>query len=289
MTAESPAGVELLPLAPDAAARLPFDEQTAFDVAAGRRLPFSVVAADRSVAGFAVLGGGALDLEIAPAQRGKGLGRHAAGVLLERPEASGALTAWSHGDHPAAAALARRFGFTADRTLLMMRMALTPASQRSRGRAAAVRSTVHIDAFRPGVDDEAWLDLNARAFANHPEQGRVTQQDLEARMGEAWFDPADFLVARGEASELLGFCWLKIEPDQGAGMTDGEVYVIGVDPAQAGRGLGRTLLNAGLSRLLSRGCRAASLYVEADNLAALPLYTSTGFEVVERHVQYGRR
>ena len=88
-----------------------------------------------------------------------------------------------------------------------------------------------------GADEDAWLAVNAAAFAGHSEQGRWTRADLLAREAEPWFDPAGFLLAERE-NVLLGFHWTKVHAD---GM--GEVYVLGVDPAAHGLGLGSALLD----------------------------------------------
>jgi mycothiol synthase len=138
-----------------------------------------------------------------------------------------------------------------------------------------------IEDFRPDHDDDAWVALNARVFASHPEQGKLTLDDLHARMTEPWFDAADFLVARKDGA-IVGYNWLKVEtPDE-----PGEIYVLGVDPAVAGRGLGRALMIAGLRRLRARGCRTAALYVEADSEGAVHLYRSLGFTDHTIDVQY---
>jgi mycothiol synthase len=67
----------------------------------------------------------------------------------------------------------------------------------------------------------------------------------------------------------------------------GEVYVLGVDPAAQGGGLGRALTLVGLRHLRDRGVRGVLLYVEADNPAAIRLYTSLGFTRAAIDVMYG--
>ncbi|MEO8906650.1 MAG: mycothiol synthase [Microbacteriaceae bacterium] len=267
----------------------PFNEQSRFDVSSGRRTPIVATVwseqEHRRAIGAAILGHGQLDFVIDPVFRGKGLGGVALnGLLATTP---GELTAWAHGDHPAARILAERHGFDAVRRLLQLRAPLgQPLDEPPSGRPerAEQSPTPMITPFRAGIDDEEWVTLNAGVFATHPEQGAVTVADLRERMAESWFDAGDFLIARDEAGHMLGYNWLKIEP----GAQDGEIYVIGVAAASAGRGLGRALMSAGLARLRERGCTAATLYVEADNTTAVHLYRSLGFLDHTIDVQYRR-
>ena len=139
-------------------------------------------------------------------------------------------------------------------------------------------------AFRPGSDEHAWLAVNARAFADHPEQGRWTMDDLRARMAEPWFDPAGFLLAVDAADgRLLGFHWTKVHRHD---PPFGEVYVVGVDPDAQGGGLGTALTLAGLHHLHRSGLSRVILYVESDNLPAMAVYTHLGFTTIETDVQY---
>jgi mycothiol synthase len=70
----------------------------------------------------------------------------------------------------------------------------------------------------------------------------------------------------------------------------GEVYVVGVDPAAQGRGIGATLTLIGLHHLADRlsGNSQATvmLYVEGDNSAAVNTYRRLGFEVFGIDVAY---
>jgi mycothiol synthase len=146
----------------------------------------------------------------------------------------------------------------------------------------ALPDGVHVEAFRPGRDEAAWLRVNARAFASHPEQGRWTPEDLRLREQEPWFDPAGFLMAwRGEpeaGGTLLGSHWTKVHPAGDVGEEPiGEIYVLGIDPDAQGLRLGRALTDLGLAHLRSRGLREVLLYVEEDNAAAVGLYERSGF------------
>jgi len=216
--------------------------------------------------GFALVTGGDLDLVVAPRARGRGIGRR----LLER--ATGVEAAWSHGDHPAARALARSHGFTVARELWLMRRPAGRVPQTPIDVGTTIRP------FRKG-DEEAFLAVNAAAFTTHPEQGSLTLEGLQERMAEPWFD-ADGLFLAERDGALVGFHWTKVHPDG-----TGEVYVVGVSPAVQGLGLGRALVVRGLSHLQPR---EVILYVEADNAGAVNLYRALGFTHVATDVQYRR-
>jgi mycothiol synthase len=132
------------------------------------------------------------------------------------------------------------------------------------------------------IDEQPWLALNAKVFADHPEQGRMSAQDLAVRMSEQWFDPAGFLVATQNQSGtevMVGFHWTKVHGGSGShGHSEiGEIYVLGVSPDLRGTGLAKLLSIRGLEHLRSKGLPAAMLYVDADNKAAISLYESLGF------------
>ncbi len=256
------------------------------------------------------------ELAVGPAYRGHGLGRTLIRAVIA--EAGGApVMLWAHGDLPAAAALAASTGLTRTRALWRMSRSLrVPLAEARLPRGISVRT------FVPGRDEPEWVALNARAFAGHREQGRWTREDIDRREREPWFDPAGFFLAE-RGGRLVGFHWTKIHatgprprreaaaatrgapgqggpdeaaaggggPDEaaaGGGGPVGEVYVIGVNPAEQGSGLGRALTLVGLHYLRNRGLDEVMLYVEESNAAAIRLYESLGFTRAATDVMYGR-
>lgn len=236
-------------------------------------------------AGFALRHAGALTLAVRPDARGRGVGRALLDAAVEEP---GPLTAWSHGDDPAAAALASTHGFDRARALWVMRRptAGAPPLAPTRERAGTT-----VRSWRP-EDEAGLLATNAAAFADHPEQGAMDADDLHARMAEPWFDPAGLFVADGGTRGIEGFHWTKVHPRRDpSGPLTGEVYVVGIAPAAQGSGLGRTLTLTGLHHLVEeRGVDEVLLYVESDNAPAVALYSGLGFTHADEdtHVQYRR-
>ncbi len=220
------------------------------------------------------------ELVIHPDRRRQGLGRALVGELAD---AAGGhtLRLWAHGDLPAAAGLARVTGFERFRALWQMRRPLAGPLDRPVLPASRTLRT-----FVPGQDEDEWLSLNGRAFAKHPEQGGWTRHDLELREREPWFDPAGFFIVERDGL-MAGFHWTKVHPpgeqggspDPGAPPSSGlgEVYVVGVDPAEQGSGLGRALTLAGLHHLRDLGVAEVMLYADEDNVPAIRMYEGLGF------------
>jgi mycothiol synthase len=217
-----------------------------------------------------------------PDFRRRGIGRMLLSHALMHAESQHAarIDVWAYNDSPASARIAAQFGFRPTRRLQHLHRHAGDAPAAACARGATLR------AFRPGIDDHAWLALNNRVFAGHPENGVWTLDDLRARMAQPWFDPADFLML-DVGGATAGFCWLKIEERGDEGRV-GEVYVIGVAPEQRGRGHARHLLAAALRHMASRGARTAAIYVDAANAGAVALYESAGFHHHHQDICYSR-
>jgi mycothiol synthase len=249
----------------------------------------------------------AAELVVHPVARGRGHGRALGLALLKESEKR--LRVWAHGGHASARHLAQTLGLTRFRELRQMRRPLGPPAELDIPEPT-LPPGVAVRTFRPGEDDAAWLAVNAAAFAHHPEQGSLTQRDLDDRKAEPWFDPEGFFLAVragagagdggngsgsgvGEAlgpalgpapgnGDFLGFHWTKVHAEERLG----EVYVVGVRPDAQGGGLGRALTAIGLRYLAAQGLPTAMLYVDADNTAAVTVYERLGFTTYETDLMY---
>lgn len=238
-------------------------------------------------------GGATGELVVHPRHRRHGVATTLVGALLDRMNQAGSdgaggthphrgrLRLWAHGEHPGAARLAERFGFTRARVLLRLRRSLLSPLERTR-----LPEGVWLRHFVVGTDEQRFVEVNNRAFAWHPEQGGWDVESVRIREAESWFDPEGFLLAVDGDDRLLGFHWTKVHSKS---EPIGEVYVLGVDPSAHGRGLGVGLTLAGLHYLRGKGLREVMLYVEADNEAAVAMYRKLGFTNWDTDVAYLRR
>jgi mycothiol synthase len=196
------------------------------------------------------------------------LGVEALGAALAvvRSEGGGRVNWWAFTPADDHERIAERLGLRPDRGLYQMRRPLPTEAV----------TDVATRPFEVGRDEDAWLRVNNRAFATHPEQGGWDVDTLRAREAEPWFDPAGFLLHERDG-RLAAFCWTKVHDDHEPRL--GEIYVIAVDPDFHGLGLGRDLTLAGLDWLHRGGIDIGMLYVDAGNDAAVGLYRKLGFTV----------
>jgi mycothiol synthase len=251
---------------------------------AGDRTKHLVAEVDDAIVGYLNLVPAAdapamAEAAVHPDARRRGIGSEL--IRTGLAEGGSGARVWAHGNLEPARATAAALSLVAARELLQMRRPLSELPP------VTVSDGVLLRTYQGPRDDAELLRVNNAAFSWHPEQGGWTDADIAERRGESWFDPEGlFLAFDVQTGKLLGFHWTKIH-----GPALGEVYVVGVDPDAQGRGLGATLTLAGLHYLADRlgPDSTVTLYVEADNSAAVKTYERLDFEVFTADVAYTLR
>jgi len=141
--------------------------------------------------------GAVAELVVRPSARRRGIGRWLLDAARERAARDGAreLKLWAYGALPASAAIAARRGLVATRTLLQLELPLDDLPPEPNLDGYVVRT------FDLAHDSEPWLDLHNEIFADHPENGRWSIEDVEARLRQPWFSAEDFLIAEALADD----------------------------------------------------------------------------------------
>lgn len=258
-------------------------------------------AAGPTVVGYAQLTGSGdeatAELVVHPDHRRRG---HGSALVRALVDAEPAVAVWAHGDLPGARAVADGLGLVRTRELLKMRRRSSdgPAVTAPRPPEGIETGTLAEAASEggtrwPGMDARAeFLRVNNAAFSWHPEQGGWTRGQLDDRLAVDWVDPAGIFLAVDTTTErprLAGFHWTKTVAEPGEPV-EGEVYVVGVDPVDQGRGLGGLLTALGVEHLEGPvGAESVVLYVEGDNRPAIRTYERLGFAVDHRDVTYASR
>lgn len=233
---------------------------------------------ESGLVGYLNLAPGMAEVTVAPAARRRGVGTALIRTaLIEADDAR----IWAHGNLPSARAAAAALGLVAVRELWQLRRSLADLP--------AVPDGFAVRTYPGSAADDELLRVNNAAFSWHPEQGGWRARELEDRRAESWFDPEGLFLSY-EGDRLLGFHWTKIHPASQTEPELGEVYVVGVDPAAQGRGLGAALTLVGLHHLAAKlgPDGVVLLYVEADNTAAVKTYRRLGFDLHSADVAYAR-
>lgn len=262
----------------------PLSDQSWLDLTTGDEGPAAALHRDRDgvVVALAQLapGHGTWSVELVADERSDDEARVALvdagyGLVDQIDAGHGPTFWWARDATPHDEALAARLDLDVGRRLLQM----------TRRLPTGLPVEVETRDFVPGVDEQAWVETNNRAFAGHPEQGGWTVAKLGDRTAEAWFDPAGFRLHERDG-RLAAFCWTKLHPDHEPVL--GEIYVIGVDPDFQGLGLGRQLTLAGLDSISSRGVGTGMLFVDAASAGAVAMYERLGFTVARTDLAFVR-
>jgi mycothiol synthase len=243
---------------------------------------------DDDLAGYLQVDDESAELVVEPSHRRRGVG----GRLLDLLPAG--TRVWAHGDRPEAEAFVAAHGLEMVRELYLLGRRFDEAGPID---DPVLPDGLRARPFRPGRDEDEWLRVNAAAFAHHAEQGRMTRADLDARVEEPWFDPKGLILVVPEADPdtVAASHWTKIavqgrprDLDGAKPVEVGEVYVVAVDPAYQGKGLGKPVTLLGLQYLRDQGVDDVILYVDGDNPAALAVYRGLGFETRSVDRMYAR-
>jgi len=252
-----------------------------------------LVEKDNQVIGYAhldqtdLVAGPSVELVVDPSYRGAGVGK---ALLSEAIKICGkTLRLWVHGEAEVAHSLAASFNFEKIRTVLQMSKSLTDIQP-----LPVLDKEIIIRSFLPGIDSDAWLELNNKVFKDHPEQGGWQLSDLNHRLNEEWFDEKGFFIVE-KNKQVIASTWTKVHGEHShdhdgeashAHPAIGEIYITAVDPEYTGLGIGKALTITALNYLKYQGLTDAMLYVDFDNKAALNLYDSLGFKLSSKDILY---
>jgi mycothiol synthase len=136
--------------------------------------------------------------------------------------------------------------------------------------------------------DEALLsEIQNRCFAGAWGYNPNTVADIVWQLKVRSNCPEDVILAL-DKGEVIGYCWTESECGRGpsTGQPKGRIYMLGVDSQYRGRSLGKQLLLMGLWHLRKQGRKLIDITVDTENVAAITLYQSLGFQLCRETVWY---
>lgn len=139
---------------------------------------------------------------------------------------------------------------------------------RTAAAAITLRPAAPADAMAIGAVFDAAVRAGWTYLGDLVTEPMFTPQDWDQLVADH-LPPRVLLVAAGETDGIVGYT--AVHPE------DGEMFLLFVHPAYAGRGVGRALLAAAHDALRAAGCRETFLFVHEQNERALAVYTAAGY------------
>ena len=135
--------------------------------------------------------------------------------------------------------------------------------------------------------EERLVQIQNRCFAGTWGYNPNTIEDIAWQLGIKGNSPDDVILA-WDGSRVIGYCWTVADcgQDLSTGRNKGRIYMMGVLPTHRRGGVGKKLLQAGLSHLKSKGREIIDITVDSKNKAAVKLYDSEGFQLYEETLWY---
>ena len=180
-----------------------------------------------------------------------------------------------------AAELLKDLGFNLVRCFNELRVDLSRTVLEAKGQFDSARCCMK------SGEEEQLVEIQNRCFTGtwgyDPDAARHIDWWLQFRRNSL----NDILLTR-QGNKVTGFCWTgtMCGSDLTTGRSKGRIYMLGVDPECRRRDVGRKLLLAGLSYLKSKGREIVDITVDSQNIVAVNLYRSVGFEPLENTLWY---
>jgi mycothiol synthase len=140
--------------------------------------------------------------------------------------------------------------------------------------------------FVVGQDERTSMLIENESFQSEWEFLPVELGEIEGFVHSPCFQAEGVIYAVYE-EQVVGECWSWIDTE--AAERHGDVWCLCVHPRHRRRGLGRTLLLAGVQWLRGQGVPSITLFVDGANDRARHLYESVGFVSVEEQVWYRKQ
>jgi mycothiol synthase len=141
--------------------------------------------------------------------------------------------------------------------------------------------------FIVGLDEATSRGLENESFRDEWEYVPIPEGELEGVARSPSFR-ADGVIYALHDGQAVGECWSWIDDQAIAktGVKQGDIWCLCVHPQHRRRGLGRTLLLAGVQWLRRQGMASAALYLDGANDCARHLYEAAGFVAARTDLWY---